>query len=234
MATVVLVHGAWSSAWAWARMRAPMAAAGHDFLTPSLTGLGERAHLAGPGVDLETHVADIMGVLEAERLSGVTLLAHSYGGMVATGVADRARERVARLVYLDAFVPRDGESLFGLLDPGDAAEKARAAEVEGEGWQVPPNPVPPDTGAADRDWVLGLRRPQPIGTFRQALRLSAEPACPRAYVYCLRHPASDPFGRFAARAREEAWGYREIDASHSPNITAPGLLMETLSGVLEG
>src|SRR5437763_2040258 len=114
MATFLLAHGAWSSAWAWKKMRPLMRAAGHELWTPSYTGLGERAHLANASVDLDTHIRDLLGVLEMEDLREVALLGHSYGGMVATGVADRARERIAQLIYLDAFVPGDGESLFDL------------------------------------------------------------------------------------------------------------------------
>ena len=95
MATVVLAHGAWSSAWAWKKIRPLMAAAGHEFFTPSYTGLGERAHLANPANDLETHIKDVLGVIKYEDLRDVVLIGHSYGGMVVTGVADRARDRVA-------------------------------------------------------------------------------------------------------------------------------------------
>jgi len=89
VATVVLAHGAWSSAWAWKKVRPLMAASGHQFFTPTYTGLGERAHLANPSNDLETHIQDVLGVIEAEELRDFVLIGHSYGGMVATGVADR-------------------------------------------------------------------------------------------------------------------------------------------------
>lgn len=235
MATIVLAHGAWSASWAWRRVRPLMRMAGYDFHAPCLTGLGERAHLAHPLVDLETHIRDVCAVIETEDLGGVVLLGHSYGGMVATGVADRLRGRVARVIYLDAFVPRDGESLFDLLDPADRAAKEAAAEREGFGWLVPPNPIPPDTAEEDLPWLTAHRRWQPIETLRQKLRLSAEPDCPRDYIYALRRPASDRFGPFAARAKAETgWTCREIDASHSPNVTAPGLLMEAIGAILGG
>ena len=100
LAIVVLAHGGWSAAWAWKKIRPLMAATGHHFFTPSCTGLGERAHLASPSNDLETHIRDLLGVLTFEDLSEVVLIGHSYGGMVATGVADRARDRVAQSIYL--------------------------------------------------------------------------------------------------------------------------------------
>jgi pimeloyl-ACP methyl ester carboxylesterase len=112
LAIVVLAHGGWSAAWAWKKVRPLMAAAGHHFFSPTYTGLGERVHLASPSNDLETHVQDLLGVLKFEDLREVVLIGHSYGGMVATGVADRARDRIAQLIYLDAFVPTNGQALI--------------------------------------------------------------------------------------------------------------------------
>ena len=114
MTTFVVAHGAWSAGWAWKKMHLLMRALGHTLITPTYTGIGERSHLAHAGIDLDTHITDILNVLEFEDLRDVILIGHSYGGMVATGVADRAVERIARLVYLDAFVPRHGDSLLSL------------------------------------------------------------------------------------------------------------------------
>ncbi|MEM1313652.1 MAG: alpha/beta fold hydrolase, partial [Pseudomonadota bacterium] len=197
MAEVVLAHGAWSSAWAWRRMAPLMAAAGHRFWTPSLTGLGRRAHLASPQVDLETHVQDVLAVLETEDLRDVVLLGHSYGGMVATGVADRARDRVARLIYLDAVAPEDGESAMDALGPEARARFETLIAEQGEGWRIPPNPMPPDTSPEDAAWAVPRRRPQPAETFRQALRLRGGPlTLPIAYVYCTIPGPGDGFRPF--------------------------------------
>src|SRR5689334_10209024 len=106
MATFLIAHGAWSAGWAWKKMRPLMAQAGHELWTPTYTGLGERRHLSAADLDLQTHIDDILGVLETEDLRNVILVGHSYGGMVATGVAAIAPERIRKLVYLDAFVPR--------------------------------------------------------------------------------------------------------------------------------
>ena len=124
LAIVVLAHGAWSAAWAWKKVRPLITAAGHQFFTPTYTGLGERAHLASPSNDLETHIQDVLGVLQFEDLCEVILIGHSYGGMVATGVADRARDRIARLIYLDAFfvVLPHGQTLIDLL-PSDERQR---------------------------------------------------------------------------------------------------------------
>src|SRR5215470_3514651 len=145
MATFLICHGAWSAAWAWKKVRPLLRAAGHEVLTPTYTGLGERAHLASRAITLDTHIADVMGVIECEDLKDVVLVGHSYGGMVATGVADRAGERIAKLVYLDAFVPEHGQSLFDLLPANQRDDRQDAASVQGDGWLLPPNPPPLDT-----------------------------------------------------------------------------------------
>jgi len=230
MATFLVAHGAWSAGWAWKKMRPLLRERGHELFTPTHTGLGERAHLAAPGIDLETHIADILGVLQFEDLREVILIGHSYGGMVATGVADRARDRIAALVYVDAFAPRDGESIFSLT-PDRRAAALDAARKGGEGWKMPPNPMPPDTPEADQAWAMPRRVPQPLKTFEQELRLRhGELTVPRHYIYCKRCPPDDRFRQFYDRAGREGWRHYEIDASHNPHITAP----ETLATLLDG
>lgn len=230
MTTFVVAHGAWSSAFAWKRMFALMRARGHELVVPSLTGLGERFHLTSPSIDLEMHIRDIGNVLFHEDLTDVVLVGHSYGGMVATGVADRMPERLRKLVYLDAFVPRDGESLFDRLSPAAREHMLHGALTEGDGWRVPPTPLPADTPAADVEWIMPRRHPQPIETVRQRLHLQrGETSVPRHYIYCRTPMMGDVFGQFAERARSEpGWGYDEIDASHNPHITVP----EALAGLL--
>lgn len=218
--TFVVAHGAWSSGWAWKKMHPLMHARGHRLFTPSYTGLGERAHLAHPDIDLDTHITDVVNVLVFEDLRDVVLIGHSYGGMVATGVADRARDRVARLIYLDAFVPEDGQSLFDLSGQADAS---RANAIDG--WRVPPRPIPADTAAEDVSWIAARRVPQPIKTLEQPLTLANPLTLPRSYVLCTR---SDLFRRYADRARSEGWPVYELDASHNPHITAPDALMALL------
>ncbi len=185
--TFVVCHGAWSSGWVWKKMHPLMIAAGHRLLTPSYTGLGERAHLANPSIDLETHITDILNVIHYEDLHDVVLIGHSYGGMIATGVADRARDRIAQLIYLDAFVPRDGQSLFDLNQ--SMQESMRSLVKAGDGWRVPPNPAPPDTPAADVEWLIERRVATPIKCFETRLKLKSEPAMPRHYIYAHPHRA---------------------------------------------
>ncbi|MDP2329503.1 MAG: alpha/beta hydrolase [Reyranella sp.] len=234
MAAIVLAHGAWSAAWAWKKMRPRLRAAGHDFFSPTYTGLGERAHLARPEIDLSTHIQDVLAVLEMEDLTDVTLLGHSYGGMVATGVADKAHARIARVVYIDAFAPKDGQSLFDLVGPKAEGNMRAGAAKDGDGWRLPVNPMPPDTAPEDVAWASPRRRPQPIRTFEQKLQLdSKEPPPPRHYIYATRNGPGDPFRQFSERAKSEpGWKSYEIDASHNPHITCPDVLMALLTRIM--
>jgi thioesterase domain-containing protein len=233
MATFVVAHGAWSAGWAWKKMRPLLRARGHDIFTPTYTGVGERVHLAHKDIDLETHIADVLGVLECEDLRDVILVGHSYGGMVATGVADRASERIAKLVYLDAFAPRDGQSLLD-LQTDEARQRVREGTArEGGGWRIPPNPAPPDTSPEDLAWVNAHRVPQPIKCFEQKIRLTgAVDKLPRTYIYCKISRPGDVFRQFRDRAiTEKGWTCIDIDASHSPNVTAPEALAKVLDGI---
>jgi pimeloyl-ACP methyl ester carboxylesterase len=234
MATFLVAHGAWSAGWAWKKMHPLLRARGHALFTPTHTGLGERSHLARPEIDLEAHVADILAVLQFEDLRDLVLVGHSYGGMVATVVADRAVERIARLVYLDAFVPRDGESLLDLTGAANR-ERVLAAvhSAQGEGWRVPANPLPPDTAPEDVAWAGPRRMAQPVRTFEQAARLSgAVERLPRTYIYCTRPGPGDVFRQFADRARATpGWRCHELDASHNPHITMPDTLASLLDAI---
>src|SRR5262249_25595660 len=131
MATFVLVHGAWHGGWCWRDVAARLRRAGHDVYAPSLTGLGERAHLARPGIALDDHVQDVVALLQMEALSDVVLVGHSYGGMVVTGAADREAARIRRLVYLDAFVPESGRCVLDYVVPERAAAMRREGEQVG-------------------------------------------------------------------------------------------------------
>jgi pimeloyl-ACP methyl ester carboxylesterase len=232
MATFVVAHGAWSSAWAWRKMRPLLRMARHELWTPSYTGLGERAHLANPAIDLETHINDVVGMIEMEDLSDIVLVGHSYGGMVATGVTDRIHARIAQLVYLDAFVPRDGQSAFDFQSQEGRDRMHELARSKGDGWRIPPNPMPPDTPEDDVAWASTRRMPQPIKTFETPIRLASHASpTPRTYIYCKRHAPGDVFRQFAERAQREGWRYFEMDASHNPHITQPQALFEILKQI---
>jgi pimeloyl-ACP methyl ester carboxylesterase len=225
--TFVVAHGAWSSAWAWKKMRPLLTARGHRLVTPSYTGLGERVHLANPSIDLDTHITDVVNALFYEDLRDVTLIGHSYGGIVATGVADRARDRIARLIYLDAFVPDDGQ---GLDDLTGQAARARADLVDG--WLVPPNPLPPDTSPEDVAWATPRRLHQPIKTLEQPVKLTQGPlTVPRHYILCTK---SEAFRRYADKGEAAGWPVYELDASHNPHITVPDALAALLETIVAG
>jgi len=229
--TFLVCHGAWSAGWAWKKMHPLMSKAGYRLVTPTYTGLGERAHLAHPGIDLEAHIADMMNVIKYEDLEDFVLIGHSYGGMVASGVADRARDRVRQLIYVDAFVPDDGQSLLDLNEV--ARPRMQELARSGDGWRVPPNPTPPDTSAEDVAWLSERRVHMPIKCFEQKLKLSAPLTLPRSYIYATRIAPADTFGPFAKMAKNDpAWRYFEIDASHSPNVTAPEALMALLERIV--
>ena len=235
MATFLVAHGAWSAGWAWKKMRPLMRARGHEIFTPTYTGMGERAHLAHKDIDLETHIADTLGVLKYEDLRNVILVGHSYGGMVATGVADRATERLSQLVYLDAFAPRDGQSLLDLHTEDNRQRVREGAKKEGDGWRIPPSPTPPDTSPEDLAWVSAHRMPQPIKTFEQKIKLTgAVDRLPRTYIYCKISRPGDVFRQFRDRASsEKGWKCIDIDASHNPHITAPEALAALLDRIAQ-
>jgi len=211
VATYVLVHGAWVGGWMWRDVSRALRSAGHEAFAPTLTGLGERAHLASPGIDLDTHVLDVVNVLRYERLEGVVLVGHSYGGMVVTGVAERVPERIARLTYLDAFAPFDGESAADLLGAARAGLFIRAAKYHGDGWRVPARKDGPE-GERFTDMPLqtGL---QPL-----AVRNPAARGLPRTYVLFTAKPATDllkpVMARMAARARRAGWDTRDLPIAH--------------------
>jgi pimeloyl-ACP methyl ester carboxylesterase len=232
MATFVLVHGGWHGGWCWKEVAALLRAAGHEVWTPTLTGLGERAHLLTPAIDLALHVRDTTMMLEYEELEGVILVGHSYGGMVITGVADRARDRIARLVYLDAFVQTNGQALFDLLRPERRAFFEQQANLHGDGWRVPPPPAIA-LGLADESaarWLTAKMTPQALKTFTQPLAL-ANPAdaIPRTFIQCSAGPMTASFVPFADRARTtQGWQYHELAVGHDAMLIAPGDLADLL------
>lgn len=225
MTTFVIVHGAWSGAHAWRRVRPGLRAAGHEVFTPALTGLGERSHLARPETDLDTHIRDVVNVLEYEDLHEVVLLGHSYGGVVITGVAEHTAPRLAQLVYLDAEVPEDGQSEYDLTPPDERAAYKEAAGTKGDGWRIPP-PIPetlPDDLDPDIRWALSRMVPQPVRTFEQPVRLTgAATAIDRTYIFCTEGKVGQPLPEYVKRARSEpGWRYRELPAGHAAHVMAP-------------
>ena len=230
MASFVLVHGAWHGGWCWVKVARLLTDAAHTVYTPTLTGLGDRVHLARPEIDLELHTQDVVAMLEAEEVRNVVLVGHSYGGMVVTGAAARVPNRIAKLVYLDAFVPEAGQSLFSLQAPERAAALRQAAETAGEGWKIPP--FPPErlgvTSQRDTDWLQRHLAPQPLRTFESPLLQAAPGKIPRTYVYCSK-PATGTFDRFAERLRDDRkWKFHDVKTGHDAMVTAPGEIAKIL------
>jgi len=198
--------------------------------TPTLTGLGDRAHLASREVGLETHIADVLGVLETEDLTDVVLAGHSYAGMVVTAVADRAAARIARLVYLDAVVPRDGQCLYDRASAQVKAYFEEQARTGGEGWRVPVAAASAQfLGLKSEDdlrWVMPRLAPHPIRTFREAARLRPDaPAVPRRYINCI---GDKPPGQARTAQAEGIADYHELRTGHDAMVTAPLEVAELL------
>jgi len=230
MSTFVLVHGAWGGAHGFRHLRRRLQAAGHEVFTPSLTGIGERAHLANPGVNLSTHVRDVVNQVLYEDLQGIVLLGFSYGGCVITGALEHIAERVQHLVYLDAFVPRSGESAWGQL-----RGEQRSGITLGEEWLLG-GPVREFDDPAEAAWMAPRRTPHPKGCFTEAVFL-AQPlesyGFTRTYIKATAAPADDPgnaaFWRAARQAQgSSAWHYHEIATNHMVASNRPAELSALL------
>lgn len=230
MTTYVLVHGAWHGGWCWRKIAIALTAAGNEVHAPTLTGLGERARLLSPEIGLETHIRDILETLDAEDLNDVVLVGHSYSGIVVTAVADRVHERIARLVYLDAIVPRDGECLYDRAPAQIKAHFEEHASTGGDGWRVPVSAATaPFLGLkddADVAWVMPRLTPHPIRTFREPVRLSGSHLkVPRTYINCI---GDKPFGQPRTAQAEGIDDYYEVRTGHDAMVTAPREVVELL------
>jgi pimeloyl-ACP methyl ester carboxylesterase len=230
MATFVLVHGCWHGGWCWRFVTPLLRAAGHDVYTPTLTGLGERAHLLHDRVTLATHLQDVERLLFYEDLSRLTLVGHSYAGVVVSGVAAQVPERLAGILYLDAYLPRAGHSLFDVWS-AEEREAGRADLACGSGLRPPASPaamgiVDPDVAA----WVAARLTPHPLRTYDEPVPHgnTATEALPRAYIHCTAGPTTPRFAPFAQQARVDGWPVRELATGHDAMLTAPRELTEVL------
>jgi pimeloyl-ACP methyl ester carboxylesterase len=236
MSTYVLVHGAWHGSWCWKRVRKALQAAGHEVFTPTLTGVGERSHLSSPGVNLSTHIADVVNLIRWEELADVILCGHSYGGCVISGAADRVPDRIRALVYLDAFVLEDGESLFDVVPPEQGPGMRLLAKASGDGWKVPPIPAEVfQVNPRDAAWVNAQCTPQPLATFEEPIKLTGglERIRDVTHVLATGFREGSPFPAAHERARKRGWKTREIACGHDVMLDLPeeltGLLLEYAS-----
>jgi pimeloyl-ACP methyl ester carboxylesterase len=229
--TYILVHGAWHGSWCWKRVRAALQSAGHNVFTPTLTGLGERSHLNSEAVDLSTHIADIVNLIKWEELSDVVLCGHSYAGAVITGVANQIADRIRALVFLDAFVIENGESLMDIV-PSEVAQALRdQAKVTAEGWKMSPIPARM-LGVRDPQnvaWIDAQCTPQAIATFEERVKLTGNFKRIQDITYMFpteRHPN---LLISHERAKAKGWRIRTINNSgHELMIDHPQELAEFL------
>jgi pimeloyl-ACP methyl ester carboxylesterase len=229
MTTYVLVHGAWSGAHGFRLVRPMLRDAGHEVTTPSLTGIGERVHLTGPHINLSTHVRDVVNHVLYEDLTDIVLLGFSYGGMVVTGALEHIADRIRHLVYLDAFVPEDGQSLFAMTG------RPTVPIGVGDSWLVPSAPRDFDD-PAEAAFAVPRRVEHPIGCFTEPVRLT-QPldsySFTRTYIRATADPAdaagSSVFAKTAERLRNSAvWRYREVATNHMIPSNRPRELADLL------
>ncbi len=228
-ATFVLVHGAWHGGWCWRRVADRLRERGHTVFTPTLTGLGERAHLMRAGIDLNTHIADVVNVIKWEALADVVLCGHSYGGFIISGVAETVAGALRSIVFLDAFVPRNGESVLALTGPA-VREAIRDAQAHGD-LGVPPRAAEAfGVNPADRAWVDRLCVPQPLATFTDAIALTGavERIARKTYIRAKAY-ANAGFDRaYEALRADPSWRTDEVPCGHDVMVDLPDRLAEML------
>jgi pimeloyl-ACP methyl ester carboxylesterase len=221
--TIVIVHGAWGGAWAFKRVEAMLRDKGYNVYRPQLTGLGDRVHLARPDIGLSTHIEDVVNMILFEDLHDITLVGHSYGGMVITGVADRVPDRIKRLVYLDALLPNDGESVNTIFGERDFIKQMIKGDYLVPPWLKPDQPLPHDV-------------PQPLKTFTEAIVLKNEAAkkLPGTYILTVekeKEAKQDDFFSQSERARQRGWPVLQLTSDHNPQWSATEALVGMLASI---
>jgi len=227
--TFVLVHGAWHGGWCWRRVSDLLERQGHKVFAPTLTGLGERSHLMRAGIDLATHVDDVANLMKWERLGDVVLVGHSYGGFVISGVAERAQAAIGAIVFLDAFVPENGQALVDITAQATrAAIEAAAAKRD---IAVPPRSAEFfKVNEQDRAWVDAMCTPHPIATFTDKIALSGarERIAKKAYVRAHSYPNPAFDAAYGKLERDPAWRSYAVPCGHDVMVDMPERLAEIL------
>ncbi len=239
MSTFVLVHGTSCGAWIWRYLSPLLVAAGHEVYAPTLTGLGATSHLL-PKIDritLSTHVEDVTSTMFFEDLHDVVLVGNSYGGMVITGVAAREPRRLAHLVYLDAYVPFEGENEMVLWPPDEQA-RVKTEIANGKTYRPLPPSFPAFVGIGDpslAQWFEARLTPHPLSTYEDPPPSgSGSASIPRTFIHCLGGPTEPYFRAFALRARGLGWKVRELVAGHAAMVTHPRELADILLQIALG
>jgi pimeloyl-ACP methyl ester carboxylesterase len=227
--TFVLVHGAWHGGWCWRRVSDLLTAKGHRVFTPTLTGLGERSHLLRAGINVSTHATDVVNLIKWERLANVVLCGHSYGGMVVSLVAEQALDRIASIVFLDAFVPENGDSMVDLTSQV-VRDNLKVATERGD-LGVPARPAAAFlVNEKDQAWVDSLCGPQPIGAFTEKLNLTGAVGkiAKKAYVRAASYP-NPGFDKALERVKaDKAWRTYGVPCGHDVMVDMPERLAEIL------
>jgi pimeloyl-ACP methyl ester carboxylesterase len=241
MAEIVLVHGAWHGGWCWQRVIPYLVQAGHRVHAVTLTGVGDRSHQLTPTINLDTHLSDVLAVIAAEELQSPILVGHSYGGIVITGVADRlmaaheanrTQPSVQRLVYVDAILPLPGESWSSTQAPETVKARTDAAMANALKAIPPPDASAFGLTGVDADWANRRQRPQPLGTYLQALNfeIARVSRLQRHFIDCVA-PASPGIAPSRLRARDPnfwggAWRISELATGHDAMISEPKKLAD--------
>jgi pimeloyl-ACP methyl ester carboxylesterase len=238
MGKFVLVHGAWQTASTWDLVIPKMRELGHRVWTPRLSGLENDANLLTPAIGLQTHIQDVVGFLTDENLQDVTLVGHSYAGMIITGVVEKVVHRLNRLVYVDAFIPSDGQSALDLLPETVVKSFRQQAENAGEGWRLRAGEGQLDLwglkpGAA-RDFVRARLSDFSLNCFQEAIGTPANAAAKlsRKFIACVAegYPARPIFQRFGDRAKQEGWDYSELATGHDCHVEMPEAFVSSVLG----
>ena len=233
MTTFVLVHGAFLGGWCWSRVEKLLRNQGYDVFAPSLTGLGDRSHLLSDQIGLSTQIDDIVGIIDSYDLSDVVLCGHSYGGLVITGVADRRPEQMRGLVYLDALLPADGNSMFDLVPPV-FQESFEAGAAQDDGLSVPPMTAE-DFGVndADRAWVNEKSSNHPIKCSSEKIVLSGayQAITNRHYILApaFEHPSTH--GTYERLKDDPTWQVHSVEGGHHVMVDNPEALTKILLSV---
>ena len=228
MANFVLVHGAWHGGWCYDWVAKRLRAQGHDVFTPTLTGLGERSHLLDDTTNLDTHIEDVLNVIKWQGLDKVILCGHSYGGMIVTGVADAVPEKIATLVYLDAYVPKDGESIWDYMREERHKVLLRDAERFGGKAVAAPPPAHFGVDARNQAWVANKMTPQPMLTLTQPIRLKGNYPSTRRRVYVYATGPSSMEGCYPELRDDPAWEIKVTDCGHDQMVDAPDEVADIL------
>jgi pimeloyl-ACP methyl ester carboxylesterase len=227
--TFVLVHGAWHGGWCWRRVSDLLEKKGHKVFTPTMTGLGERSHLIDPKINLATHITDIVNVIKWEGLKDIVLVGHSYGGAIVSGVAEQAGDTIASIVFLDAFVPENGDSLAAKASQG--TRDAIAAVVQkGETTMKPISAAFFQVNEKDRAWVDRMCTPHPIATLtdKSTITGARDRIAKRAYIRAKGY-SSGPFDAAHEKAKATAgWRVYEMPCGHDAMVDMPDRLTEIL------